>query len=290
MRVNVETLKSIWRTSLNKSDSFIERFFSDVYEQEFLHYIDKDGEIACVLYALPYSFNYHGAILKTTYIYGVSTLPKYQDLNLIPVLLENTFSYLKEKGESVFAFTIPSNNSLLNTYQECGFRKMFYYQTKYFLYRVRQNGDKDSQFLKVSEGYDHKVLFDFFNKIQYRRLCCPLLSFKQWEFQVKDIICEGGDVFILKQKDSIMALAFAFPYMERIIVKDIFSENENAGKLLLHNMASHFNMTGIFNKRPLMAKNIFRDYPLGMMKEINRKFSASFSNNKEDAFLGLMMD
>ena len=104
--------------------NFADWFFSDVFQSENTLVYETDGKIIAALQTIPVELKYREKTYKSSYLYGVGTLPEYRGKGVMKELIDFTLEEEK-KNLMDFAVLIVQSQSLLNYYERFGFKRLF---------------------------------------------------------------------------------------------------------------------------------------------------------------------
>ena len=126
----IADLKVIWKESFADPDWYINFFFDRRFEAEnTLVYLDGDKPVS-MFFMLPAQINIDGTYKNARYIYGVSTLPKYQGRGYSTALLKYANDTLLSSTDNMpdgvsSTFLTPASSSLFDFYKKQDYKNAF---------------------------------------------------------------------------------------------------------------------------------------------------------------------
>ena len=117
MTIDTEELKRLWQQAFGDPAEFVDAFFRTGFSVDRFRCIQKDGQMAAALYW----FDCECRGEKLAYLYGVATEKSFQGQGLCHALMEDTHTYLAEKGYAG-AVLVPGNAGLFRLYAGMGYQ------------------------------------------------------------------------------------------------------------------------------------------------------------------------
>ena len=120
-RIKQET-RAIWKLVFEDSEQFMDLYFSKVYKSEYNICCQIDHKVVAALQTLPYTMYYHGQLVKTVYVSGVSTHPDYRKQDIGNNLMRQAHFHVYFH-DVIFSTLIPAEEWLYGWYERCGYSK-----------------------------------------------------------------------------------------------------------------------------------------------------------------------
>ena len=118
-------LRALWKACFpEEEDSFTEYFFTRLFRPSDALVCAQEGQIAAMLYMLPFALSLGGQVLSASYIYGVGTDPAYRNRGLSGTLMKRALWEMHQKNTAV-AVLIPQQAWLFDFYTKFGFEPVF---------------------------------------------------------------------------------------------------------------------------------------------------------------------
>lgn len=114
--MNIDGLCRLWKQAFGDTDDFLEDFFCVAFSQERCATLDKDGNLAAMLYW--FDCTWEGR--KVAYIYAVATDKAYRNQGLCRALMESTHEHLRTSGYAG-AVLVPGSLQLFTMYEKLGY-------------------------------------------------------------------------------------------------------------------------------------------------------------------------
>lgn len=117
MNIDIEALKRLWQQAFGDPAEFVDAFFRTGFSPNRCRLIRKNDRVAAMLYWLDCECRGE----RLAYLYGVATEKSFRGQGLCHALMEDTHSYLAEKGYAG-AVLVPGNEELFRLYEGMGYR------------------------------------------------------------------------------------------------------------------------------------------------------------------------
>ena len=114
--MNINDLRSLWKQAFGDTDDFLDDFFCVVYSEDRCNTIEKDGNLAAMLYW--FDCLWEGK--KVAYLYAVATDEAYRNQGLCRALMEDTHKKLQALGYAG-AVLVPGSKELFGLYEKFGY-------------------------------------------------------------------------------------------------------------------------------------------------------------------------
>jgi predicted acetyltransferase len=230
----------LWKIAFpSDSNTFIDRFFEQLYCDENTLVIRENGQVAAMLQLLPYQLLYCGTKVDGRYLCGAATHPRQRGKGYMTKLMAEAKCYMESKCVAVCTL-VPATEALFTFYQKRGFVHAFDYQLQ--CVKRMENGIGGGKNLGKEEiivGVDQvkfEDLFQFFDQQQHQADCTLLLQPEHLRFAIQDCIDEHGTVAVYIDNQTINGLAIVFPTTQHeALIKAILYTNQNVkNKLVQH--------------------------------------------------------
>ncbi|MCM1021391.1 MAG: GNAT family N-acetyltransferase [Muribaculum sp.] len=260
-----DAVKRIWKECFDNSESFVNMFFSEVYDPDHLMLSEHDGKPVSSLLLQPFAINFHGVELPANYICGIATLPKFRMHGMMSALIRQALEKSYAQGAMLCCLN-PTADYLYTYYRNFGFCPAFYTQMNCYTdaHPFRHQGN----YIRV-DNPDTDRAYEFFNRIMHSRPCTIQHSRLQYRQSLMENAVNGGSVIVLEGNDGeIHAMAFAVPDFGRVVVTDVLSDSADAENAVLNNVMQQFagmplRIMAYYGNRPLELK------PRGMARIVN---------------------
>jgi len=263
-----QTLMDIWKIAFpDDSDAFVNFYFEKKYRKENTLLLFKNEKIASCLQMLPYKMTYYKNVINTSYISGAATLPAYQNQGLMKNLLSHAFAEMRKRGDTLTTL-IPQEAWLIDFYKKMGYAPCFDYglvPVDTDAYPVFHNKMQFREF-EPADLYSafllHKEYFE-------RKNVCIQKSIFDFSTMVQACRKFDGKVYVLIDREKIVALGFCFFDNGRLIIKDRVTANKNYRHYFLSKLIQKFDNQPIFiyssSNNPTLTQS------LGMARIIDAK-------------------
>jgi predicted acetyltransferase len=241
-------LRHFWKTVFDDSDSFIELFFTKVYEEENVVSIQEDGRLVAILHIIPYTMSYWGEDISVAYIYAVGVLPECRGRGLMRQLMQKATETIESRGYA-FSTLIPANAGLFEAYRKMGYVEAFDYGLDEYSFRGYKplfNG------IPITVRRVHAAdcrLYDLFNTLMHRRNVTVQHSYKTFDFLTNIYMCLAaytgenlpvGILFATKQTDK-----------QRLLINDVLAANNQIEQRLIREAALRSGIADVIRRRPV---------------------------------------
>ena len=235
---------SLWQTTFQDSNEFVDLYFSRVYKPENTLVIKNDGKIVSALQMIPYEIKIADKIIPSAYVAGVCTLTHERGKGLMSILMSEAMDYMRQKGYGITTL-IPAYPWLFDIYKKFGYICPINYSLECYFnesgsdkrYLSQETTTSDYTFTLYSNKY-----FSYFDKKQRERQCVLLHN----EYDVENILCdltnENGNVWVALCGETPVGISFAYPISEKdIIIKEILYDSLQVKKSLIYHALSAYN-------------------------------------------------
>ncbi|MGE5453636.1 MAG: GNAT family N-acetyltransferase, partial [Methylocystaceae bacterium] len=118
--------KEIWQLCFGDSDSYIDFFYANRYQEDETLLLLQDREIMAMLTMIPVTvIAADGQSFDSTMLYAIATHPKYQNRGFATQLMNYANQHLGGQ-KKVFSVLVPSGEKLFNFYRKQGYQDGFY--------------------------------------------------------------------------------------------------------------------------------------------------------------------
>ena len=306
-------IKTLWQTTFQDSDEFVDFFFKRVYSSENTLVVKKNGTIVSALQMIPYEIKVADDIIPSAYICGVCTLPSERGKGLMKSLMYEAFEYMRQKGYGITTL-IPAHPWLFDFYKNFGYEHPIKYNIEY--YSLEHDSSKQFSQTTTSEHttvscqsnintiltpYSDKY-FPYLNNKQCERQCAILHNAYDIENIICDLKSDNGNAWISLHEDTPVGIAFVNPISDNdIIIKDILYDNTRAKEALIYQALNTHNAKTAKVRVPLQETNTTKISGIADMRLsgcINKKtFTYGLAclldkriNDIKDLYMTLMLD
>jgi len=269
---------SLWQTTFQDSDEFVNLFFSRVYRPENTLVIKNEGRIVSALQMIPYEIKTAGTIIPSAYVCGVCTLTLERGKGFMKTLMNEAMDDMRQKGYGVSTL-IPAHPWLFDIYRNFGYTHPINYHLEYY-FREANSESSDYTFIPYSGKY-----FPFFDKKQRERKCTVLHNEYDVETIISDLIHDNGNAWIALYGDTPVGIAFVSLMSENdVIIKEILYENTQIKEALIYHILSAYNVNTAKIRIPAHEANK-KTYPYGLACILDKRIT-----DIKDLHMTLMLD
>jgi predicted GNAT family N-acyltransferase len=269
-------VRKLWKTVFNDTDSFLERYFADVFRTEQTIVCTENDNLKASLQLLPYTIKIKGKSFPAAYFFAVMTDPRERNKGYMRQMMTFAFEVLREK-QIPLAFLIPQEEYLFDIYAKYGFEKGF------FAEKITENSIKNDNvdyFLpNEDEAYNFYCQF-------YKNKDRVVLSETQFRFAYNDILLSSGKIVAVKTNGKIAGLCFALPQKDHIKMLDLLAKDLQTHEELLQAASNELGNINCFVVNNLQ-KNRQNILPVGMFKILDNSLLSP--KDLQNCHLSLMM-
>lgn len=219
----------LFREAFPAKTEWTEWFMSFVFNENDMHWIEKEGKLVSTLLLSPYPFIYHGATLKCGYVSCVSTAKNERGKGYMNSLMRSVIATSAESGYA-FISLIPANRRLFFFYDEFGFSTVFYIDEQ--RYTSLHSFASDPGFFDVEPDYA------MFHRLEGLRECGVQHDESRFRHIVDDNRLDGGIIVAVSDGEGDEAMAFVQNESEAKIV-DLLSSSDRASEAVLASVRKH---------------------------------------------------
>jgi Predicted acetyltransferase involved in intracellular survival and related acetyltransferases len=242
-----EEMKSLWQTTFQDSDEFVDMFFNRIYKPENALVIKKDGKIVSALQMIPYEIKIGDNIIPAAYICGVCTLTFERGKGLMNILMNEAMDVIRQKGYGITTL-IPAHPWLFDVYRKYG----YIYPVNYNIERYNKINEPnrsdtvDEHNNDSFSGYDFTTYtgryYTYFDKKQRERQCVILHNEYDIENVLLDLTYDNGNIFVALHEDTPVGIAFAIPDSKKeVTIKELLYDNTQIKKVLIYHILNRYN-------------------------------------------------
>ena len=229
----IENIKEIWNYCFDDSESFVDYYFKDKYNQINTIVVDDNGEIVSSLQLNQYSIILNNKNYDTSYVVGVSTFPHVRGKGYMRHIMKFTLDELYKKGQLV-SILMPIDYRL---YRQYGYEHC-YDQLEYNiniedLKSFKIKGD----IYKVNKSY-FKHLVDINNEFLNNINGSVKRDENYYENLIKEVKSENGHVYIHKDKEFRGYIIY-FINGDNMFVREVFYKDIDSLKSMLKFIYNH---------------------------------------------------
>lgn len=264
-------MKELWHACFGDSFSYIDRFFSALFELENTLVYVKENRIASMLFLLPATLGGRNAY----YLYAACTHPDFRGVGCMGELIERAAAVAEQRG--IFSIALmPAEKSLFDYYERHGFVSLFS-QKNFLLSRCELSalscGEAERRICSAKEIFRMRTLM-FPNAMHWR--------LSHIAYAVNETVSGGGSVLVGKS-----GYAFAVSFGERVYVKETGFSPENFGEcagLLLQTFPQREFLFSVPSDWSLPANCRYSEAFNGMLRRVGK------GELPHGAYLGLALD
>lgn len=273
-----EQVRKLWEVCFNESSDFMDLYFALRYRDDINLSVYDGEEVIAALQILPYPLACNNQELKTGYISGACTHPRYRNKGIMRSLLAQALTRMHHEGVELSAL-IPAETWLFDYYRQSGYVPVFSYEEELFTVPPVLFPMEGYCLEKTDEATSDAC--DYLNGKLKERPCCILHPQEDYRVVFADLHLSGGHAYVLRKGESIAAMAVAYPdnetpgvtSPESFYVAEIVADNACSRSLLLQCVCKDTGMDAIRIFVPLQTKetSAYRQagIPLGMARIAN---------------------
>lgn len=239
-------MKNLWKETFKDSSEYVDLIFDNYFHPDLLAYRKEDNVLVSALLGVPYAFrSAENGELKGLYLCGLATLPEYRKKGIMSELIEE-INHKAEKAGFDFTFLIPSSEMMRPFYAFRGYFNSFYKAELHFVRGHHFISSANFMTLPYIEDSRKEVL-DFLCKNSVKgteRYCFNMVhSRKDWEIVLSEAAVSGLPVFLCRDNDKIVSVAFLDTVdkdREKLRIKEIVSENEEYRNSILQGLEEFY--------------------------------------------------
>lgn len=264
-------VKKLWEEVFSSdSKEFVRMYFDRVYRDENTFVKEINNSIVSAVQLIPYFMTYYGAVIKTGYISGASTLPDFEGKRLMSSLMSEAINAAYARGDT-FMTLIPANEGLKDFYKRFGFTSVFSKNDAVF------NSDGNCATVSLTRINEDNMerFYAFFNRKMSERKNCIQHTYDDFINICKD---NGMMVYASETAKSISAMACCAETQDGVIVKELLYENEASKDILLNDLCRTFSLQQIIY-RDFYSAPYGIEYGMGRIINVRNVLSLFASNN-----------
>lgn len=254
-----DEVRKLWEICFEDEKAFIDLYFDNRYSDDINIAAMDNGKIIAALQMIPYEMTYYGRLLPVSYISGASTHPDFRSKGVMWKLLGDSHRKMYEKG-SVISTLIPAQSWLFDYYSKAGYIRNFFYSTGHM------EPDYFHLIDMTIEKYEGQTdVYPYFNRKMMERNCCIQHSPEDFRLVIADLQISEGNLFVAREKNKIIGLAFAIPEKSWLYISEWFADSDEIMKSLLANLLSITGCKKVVYKKQSSEKG----EPKGMVRIIH---------------------
>jgi len=264
-----QKLIELWRLCFEDTEDFIQLFFDRIYKGENALIIEVDGEIVSALHMIPYTMGFCNSELTVSYIAGACTHPDYRGKGYMGELLEETFDVMRKRDFDLTAL-IPASPSLFEYYRRHGYTEIFDYTLAEAEFPKILVLNEDIELHVVNED-SIETAYSYFDHKLRERTCCILHTKEDFITSIIEFRQDEGEVVLAINKKGIpVGIAFLYPSIDHVYIKEFMSDNEQIEEIILQEVMLRHRMKRVQYLTPPQLPDSHR---LGMGMILNREKS-----------------
>ncbi|MCC8176303.1 MAG: GNAT family N-acetyltransferase [Bacteroidales bacterium] len=236
-----KVIEEIWAEAFDDSPAYRRMYFDNVYSpQDALTLQDDHGHVVSSMLLQRYSISFQGRSLPMAYIAGAATRRNYRHQGHGTRLMRYALETAYDRGDA-FAALIPASDHLYFFYDRLGFLTVFYVDRRHYVPDtvISHRGDHTLHDLTLPIP---ESLVEAIHSWEIARAGSVRHTPEQWANIVRDASMDHGFSFWLSDDDTgtPVAVAVVTPGDDRMIVKDIVGQDENARRAMLQAIVTRF--------------------------------------------------
>lgn len=216
-----EIAKKLWKKSFRDSDEYIEYYFENRYNNNFLLYENDEKEILGGMHCNSYTIDFFSNENKSKYIVGVATLPEKRGKGVFKDLMNYSLKKFRKEGIN-YLFLKPANSLIYEKYEfayshyvekyEINFEEILEFKDYNIIEEIKKSNilEYKEYFNKKMQSYNSFIKkndLDIFNNID-------------------EALLENGGVYAVYNKNSQISGIFTYTTSEDdVCVKDFLFDN-----------------------------------------------------------------
>lgn len=260
-----QKVKALWKLCFDDNDEFVDMYFHLRYNDEVNIAIESGKEVISALQMIPYPMTFCGELIQTSYISGTCTHPDFRGNGVMRELLSQAFAHMRYNRIALTTL-IPAEPWLFDYYAHMGYASVFRYSEK-----------KASQW-NISPGTDilvtrltdaDEAVYLYLNKKMSERTCCIQHTFSDFKVILADLQISKGALYVATVQEQITGIAVVYPDDNGLQVNELFAENNETEKALLHHIRQEAGTNVVTILSPPITDN--EQHTLGMARIIDAK-------------------
>ena len=228
-----EEIISLWQTTFQDSDEFVNLFFSRVYKPENTLIIKSGDKIISALQMIPYKIKVADNIIPSAYVCGVCTLTTERGKGLMKMLMHEAIDNMRQKGYAITTL-IPAHPWLFDIYKKFGYTHPINYNLESYSCEINSS---NYTFTTYTDKY-----FSYFDRKQRERQCAVLHDTYDMENIIRDLKNDNGNAWIALHGNNPVGVAFGSPVSEKeVVIKEILYDNAQIKDALIHHILNTYN-------------------------------------------------
>ncbi len=247
-----EDVKHIWKTCFpDDTYDFTEFYFEKKYKNENTLVWMENGKAVACLQMLPYSFSFYGSLLPVAYISGAATLPEFQNQGIMKKLVAYAF-YEMQKKQIPLTVLIPQEPWLIAFYERLGYSITFLFSESILQSNQGYSSLNGYSINPINISSAEKA-FTYYSDYFSKQNLCIQKSKEDFDALITFYELENGHIIAAELQGEILALCFATPVNNTLIIKDLIADNKKAKEALLHHLTTQYptyeiKIVGIYEK------------------------------------------
>ncbi len=232
-----DSVLKLWRECFDDTDQYVDMFFSEVYRDEDALVLEEEGRIVSSMMLQRYTMNFHGVTSSVSYVCGAATAKSLRGHGYMRRLMGHALRESYRRGD-ILCTLIPAGEWLYHYYGHMGFSPVFYMDKERYTsaHKFRSTG-------VYSRYYDLSGVeaYGFFNRIMESRPCAVQHTRRQYDEILMDNSADAGAVIALADSHgSPVAMAFAVPDADEVVVKDVLAVDGDSRAAVLAEVLREF--------------------------------------------------
>lgn len=282
-------MMKLWKKVFCDSDGYINLFFNNYYNPDYIEYEMNEGRLIAMLIGVPYDFNANKETrLRGLYLCGLATEEGYRCKGIMSKLMERICKKANKKNFD-FCFLIPANVELMKYYKKRGWQNLFwqnivdvggcdYFENESNKFKINNKTFRIDTLLDFKKYFDD--LWFLFASVEDDFIGLGLKhSKKDFEILVDDFLNSGGYLCVLiEENKNVNGMAFVDTDKNgNCEIKAIYSLSQYYENQLLNQIVGEYEDHKILLKRTFIDSTQFKIQndlrcfgckPYGMMKII----------------------
>ncbi|MCL1943889.1 MAG: GNAT family N-acetyltransferase [Candidatus Azobacteroides sp.] len=231
----------MWKICFEDSDEFMDIYFRTKYRNENTLVKVVDEKAVASLQMLPYDMTFGKKRIQTAYISGACTLPEERNKRYMEELLHAAFTEMK-KHQIPLTILIPQGNGVVGFYEKFGYTAMF--DTKEQIIELPENMREGGCVVKEAEMKDVPAVANFCNRIFGKKDLTIQKTTEDWGAVFEDCFFSDGKIFMARHGNQLTGVCFTRREENRLVIKNLLTENELSGLCLLSSVANTYRVSG----------------------------------------------
>ena len=220
---DIQKFKKLWKDVFGDSDSFIDWFFKNRFQNDISVCTVVDGKIANMMHGYRYNIKLRDKVIKSAMLSGFATEEKMRGNGYLASSFKFMMKTLEEKGVILTALTPVRENSY-NRYEHYTVT-----QSKYIFY---DEGENCQNIHEYDTDSDISVLYDLYIKFTDGYSGIIMRSKEDFVLKMQDYLCDNAKTVVYSDGKKIRAYCVYYVTDEEVYaVETVYDNDEIVDKI-----------------------------------------------------------